>query len=163
MTVTRLVAAALRKKEMAVLRCRNPASNLRSLIDSCSLTHSLTHPTTHPPNKSDPLFIPATCPSSSNSVSIYSISAASTTSTPILPFLISCPYATSERKLGRLSDELRILALWHVYFFTSFFPTFFPFTYLCRTFFSYFLLSLLSFFPATFFHLPFFILACFLY
>ena len=55
MTVPRLVAAALRKKEMAVLRCRNPASNLRSLIDSCSLTHSLIQPPIHQTNRTHSL------------------------------------------------------------------------------------------------------------
>ena len=144
------VTAVLRKKEMAVLRCRNPASNLCSLIDSCSLT--LTHSLTHAPNKSDSLFIPAACPSSPNSVSIYSVSAASTTSTQVLPFLISSPYAANERKLGGLSDELRSHALWYVYFFTSFCLSFFL-SFISPSFIAFFhtfCLPFTVFFPSNF-------------
>jgi hypothetical protein len=152
------VTVVLRKKEMAVLRCRNPASNLCSLIDSCSLT--LTHSLTHPPNKSDSLFNPDACPSFPNSVSIYSNSAASATSTQGFPFLISSPYPANERKLGGLSDELRTHALWHVYFFASFFLSFLSPFFIA--FFSYFVFpSLFSF--HLLFHLLFFFLACFLF
>ena len=138
------VTAVLRKKEMAVLRCRNPASNLCSLIDSCSLTHSLTHPST---KQIGPTLHPCCLSFIFSSVFIYSISAASTTSTQVLPFLISSPYPANERKLDRLSDELITHALWHVYFFASFFLSFLSPSSL--VIFSYFF-SFSVFFPSTF-------------
>lgn len=118
------------------------------LVNWFLLTHSLTHPST---KQIGSTLHPCCLSFISSSVSIYSISAASTTSTQVLPFLISSPYPANERKLGRLSDELITHASWHVYFFAIFSLSFFlSFRLIMSYFFHTFCFSSSLFFPYTF-------------